>query len=89
MTTADKVLDLAKEGLSLWKTFIATRQEAYNRKRDKNQVNAIESSEKLIFEVDNLIDIIRMKYPEDMKEQPIKGALGQIAHFRKRFFKYN
>jgi hypothetical protein len=85
---AESILKVAQEGLNLWKTFIATRQEAYSRKQDKKQVVAIEAGEKLIFEVDQLIE--RVKMNEEMsKDKTIKGILNQVAHFRARFFKYN
>ena len=43
--TVTTALALLKEGLELWKTFIATRQEAYNRKQDKKQERAIDEGQ--------------------------------------------
>ena len=37
MPLGEQIAGAIKEGLSAWKTFIATREEAYKRKRDKEQ----------------------------------------------------
>lgn len=84
---AEQIIALCKEGLSAYKTFLATRQEAYNRQQDKKQIAAIESAEKLIFEVDEVV--LRLKIRGLDKEKEFKGLLGQIVHFRKRFFHYH
>ena len=78
---AEQILGVVKEGLSLWKVFISTRQEAYNRQQDKKQVAAIESAEKYILTNESIIARI------DQKE--FKKELGTLAHFKARFFKYN
>ena len=46
MTLADKILAVLKEGLGAWKTYLATREEAYKRSRDKRQRKAIEWAER-------------------------------------------
>lgn len=81
---AEQILAVVKEGLGLWKTFIATRQEAYNRKQDKKQVAAIESAEKFIFNADALT----AKLSDDLKKE-YKKELANMVHFRKRFFHYH
>jgi len=84
---AEQIIALCKEGLSAYKTFLATRQEAYNRQQDKQQVRAIEAAEKLIFEVDEIV--LRLKIRGLDKEEAFTGLLRQFVHFRKRFFHYH
>lgn len=70
-----------KEGLSLWKTFIATRQEAYERKQDKKQVKAIEMGEQYILQNKHLMTLT--------DEDDIKKAKKQLKFLEEKFFKYN
>lgn len=86
---AERVMKLLEEGMSLWKTFIATRQEAYNRKQDKKQVKAIEFSEKYIFANDKLIESLKNLSPKAMQGKTIKKRLKTVAYYRTKFFKYN
>ena len=43
-----------QEALAAWKTFIATREAAYNRKKDKKQVKAIDAAEQLALKIKSL-----------------------------------
>ena len=86
---AEKALAVLEKGLKLWETFIATRQEAYERKQDKKQVNAIEFSEKHIFATDKLIEILKNLSPDAMKGKTVKKRLKTVAYYRTKFFKYN
>ena len=70
-----------KEGFALWKTFIATREQAYQRKRDKDQERAIEAAEKYILTSDEL------KVTEDEKEK--KELLRRLERYKSKFLKYN
>lgn len=62
-----------QEGLSLWKTFIATRQQAYERKMDKRKIRAVEYGERFI---------LCYYSDEDAKEK-------KLDRYRRLFFKYN
>ena len=90
MTQADKILELAKEGLSAWKTFIATRQEAYNRKKDKEQEKAIHHAElgfECMGEVFQFLSDHQL-IPKDKKKEFEK--LKQKVYYRKsKFNKYD
>jgi len=81
---AEKILGVLNEGLGAWKTYLATRQEAYNRHQDKKQVNAIESAEKFIFNADQLVN--ELGDDDKIKHRKI---LANMIHFRKRFFHYH
>ena len=81
---AEQIVSLFKEGLSAYKTYLATRQEAYNRQQDKKQVRAIESAEKFIFNSDALV----AKLSDDDKIK-YRKELANMVHFRKRFFHYH
>lgn len=84
---ADKILDVLKEGLGLWKTFIKTRQEAYNRQQDKKQVAAIEMAEKYIFQNDKLLEKLRdLKLDED---KVFTQDFKKLAYWRRKFFKFH
>ena len=50
MSTTQSIVEMIKEGLSAWKKFIETRQDAYNRKMDRNMRRAIDYGEKYIRE---------------------------------------
>jgi hypothetical protein len=78
---AERILKVVDEGLGLWKTFIATRQEAYNRQQDKKQVRAIEAAEKGFFAMD---DIIAKIDPKEFKKE-----IAAVKRYRKHFFHYH
>lgn len=63
-----------KEGLSLWKSFINTRESAYNRKMDKKLRKALEYGEKFILTSEL----------EDSQERTKK-----LKRYKNKFFKYN
>jgi hypothetical protein len=81
---AESILKLCKEGLSAYKTYLATRQEAYNRQKDKEQERAIESAERYI----HTNDII-LAGMTDENEMKFKNQLKVLKRHRTRFFKYN
>jgi len=80
---AERIMKVVEEGLGLWKTFIATRQEAYERKQDKNQVKAIEAAEKGFFAMDALLNKL------NLDEKEFRKDLKLIARYRKHFFHYH
>jgi len=80
---AEQIVSLFKEGLSAYKTYLATRQEAYNRQQDKKQVKAIESAEKYIFANDTLLNKLNLEEKEFSKDLKI------LARYRKHFFHYH
>ncbi len=55
---AEVIAGAVKEGLSLWKTFIATRQTAYNRKQDKRQEKAISIAEESYEKISGLFELL-------------------------------
>ena len=62
------------EGLNLWKTFIATRQQAYVRKMDKRKTRAIEYAERYL---------LRCKTLGVGKDDKF------LVRYASKFFKYN
>jgi len=70
------IANMLKEAFALWKTFIATRQEAYNRKMDIKKSKAIDNAEKYIL-TNN-----KTTLTEDKKKK-------LLAVYEKRFFHYN
>ena len=68
---AETIAGAVKEGLSLWKTYIATRQEAYNRKQDKRQEKAIHTAEQMIEKIHLFFNFIfeNIELPEDKKAE--------------------
>lgn len=74
------IVDMVKEGLSLWKTFIATRQEAYERKQDKKQVACIEAGE----------NYIKVNEREGKWKSVTNAKRAKLLKlYYTRFFKYN
>lgn len=81
MPLVESIIGLCKEGLAAYKTYLSTRQEAYNRQQDRKQIKAIESAEKYIFESDKLLAKIGDdKYCEEVNK---------LIYWRKRFFKFH
>ena len=70
-----------KAGFDLWKTFIATRQEAYNRKADKKKNTAIDAGERFMLADDKLAYLTN--------EKDIKAIKKLKVHWRKVFIKNN
>ncbi len=56
--TISMIAGAVKEGLSLWKTFIATRQQAYERKMDKRQEKALNIAEESFDSVNLIFDFL-------------------------------
>ena len=86
-----KILALAvKEGLELWKTYIATRQQAYERKMDKRQEKAIQYAEQSFESMNEMFNFISAKVTfskEDQKEYDrIKT---EIYKLKGKFNKYD
>jgi len=73
MSNISVIASAVKEGLELWKTYIATRQEAYERKMDKKQRKAIEYAERFI---------LHYYGNEENKDK-------ELDKLQKKFFKYN
>ena len=78
---AEKIIALCKEGLEAWKTFISTRQEAYERKKDKQQVKAIDTAEDYILLTKELLP--------SLDQNKFKKELRRLEKYEKRFFDYN
>jgi len=70
-----------KAGLDLWKTFIATRQEAYTRQMDKKKSQAIDAAEKYILE--------DMKLKGNLSVKEIAAIDRVKASWQRRFFRLN
>lgn len=84
--TTDQILALLKEGLGLWKTFIATREEAYNRKKDKYQERAIQAGEQGI---NLLCSVFTYLYFKEIDDEKIRGWKKQYLAIKKRFDRYD
>jgi len=81
MTLANQIVGLVKEGLGAYKTYLATRQEAYNRKQDKKQIRAIQAGEQYILTNEKL------KLAKDPKE--IRKLQKYLSAWKIKFFKAN
>ncbi len=70
-----------QSGLDLWKTFIATRQEAYNRKMDQRLRQAVDCGEK---------GFLLFKDYKAAKDEKDKNRINsKIAYWERKFFKLN
>jgi hypothetical protein len=81
MAMGEQIAAAIKEGLSAWKTFIATREQAYQRKRDKDQERAINAGEQYIFTNEK----------EKAEKDPDKKRRLQkkLSYWKKKFFHYH
>lgn len=91
MALAETITQAVKEALVLWRTYLETRQEAYNRSRDQRQVKAIQAAEAVFIRVDlDILDELIKK--SNLKELDKLELFEMTDAFRKekrRFFKYN
>jgi hypothetical protein len=90
MSPVNPIVNLIREALDAWKTFISTRQQAYERKMDKRQERAIGYAEEYIKEVGELFEFIheRLEVPEEEKKtfDRIKKGLYKL---RDKFNKFD
>lgn len=88
--TAQAIVAAVKEALDLWKTFIATRQQAYERRMDKRQEAAIRYAEKAFDKMGVLFQFLyeNVDIPEKKKAEfdRIKTI---IYKYRDKFNKYD
>jgi hypothetical protein len=86
---AESIVSAVREGLSAWKTFIATRQEAYNRKQDKRQERAINIAEQTYEKVSELFEFLTTIPLENKAENTIKKHKIVIYKLKAKFNKYD
>lgn len=88
--TAQAIVAAVKEALDLWKTFIATRQQAYERKMDKRQEAAIRYAEKAFDKMSVLFQFLyeNVEIPEK-KEYEFKRLKHLIYKYKDKFNKYD
>ena len=79
-----------KEGLSLWRTYISTRQQAYNRQKDKRKDLAIRYAEESFGKVNILYEFIHenMDIPDNKKSE-FNRINTLIYRLRDKFNKYD
>jgi len=78
-----------QKGLSLWESFINTRQEAYSRKQDKRQEKAIQLAEKAFEEMSKLFEFL---VTIDMSKEDTKllnKFKVEIYRLKSKFNKYD
>jgi len=81
MNLADQIVGLFKEGFGAYKTYLATRQAAYERKKDKDQIRAINAGEQYIFTNEKL------RAAKDPKQ--IRKLQKYLSSWKVKFFKYH
>lgn len=86
----ETIAGAVQEGLSLWKTFIATRQEAYNRKMDKRKEKAISYAEAYMEVASELFIYIHeeLGVPED-KIKDFSKIKTKMYRIKGQFNKYD
>ena len=78
-----------KEGLSLWKSFIDTRQDSYNRKQDKRQERAIQIAETAFGDVGKLFDFLLLIPMDEKHLKELNHHKKLIYRLRTKFNKYD
>jgi hypothetical protein len=77
-------------GLSAWKTYLSTRQEAYERKMDKKKEKAIQLAEEIFYDVDKFIDWVNNNMPmTDDQNKEFKKIEKLFDKKIKKFNKYD
>lgn len=87
MTVLDRILATLEKGLEAWRVFISTRQEAYDRKKDKQQEKAIQVAEEAFNDMSNLFDWVYSNLP--MNDEQRKEYIKLKNVFYKRMKKFN
>lgn len=89
-TLANQILGVLKEGLSAWKKYISTRQEAYERHMDKKQEKAIQTAEYAFEQVNDIFIWIFETMPMDEKQRAEFGSLKKkFLKTKEKFNKYD
>ena len=90
MPLAERILKVFEEGLSLWKIFLSTRQEAYNRKMDKRQERAIHYAEQAFEKVGLLFNFIHenLEIPDNKRNEFERFKI-LIYRLKDKFNKYD
>jgi hypothetical protein len=86
---AEQVLGVVKEGLSAWKVFISTRQEAYNRKMDKRKEAALQIAEEWFEEAELLFAYMKTLNLTDPQKKEVNKMQAKYLDTKKRFNKYD
>lgn len=88
--TASVIIGAVKEALELWKTFIATRQQAYERKMDKRQERAIQYAEEAFTKINLLYDFLykNVEIPK-VKQAEFTKLKETIYKLRDKFNRYD
>lgn len=87
---ARTITEAVKEGLSLWKTFIETRQEAYNRKKDKEQEKAIGYAEESFMVADKYFNYVFSKVKLSEEDEKELGKIkSKYYKLKSKFNKYD
>lgn len=80
MSNVSVIAEAVKEALDLWKTFIATRQQAYERGMDKKQQKAIQIGEEGFEAFTTFLNLLSKTYP-------VTGENDELMHLRRTIFK--
>ncbi len=87
---ANQVVGLFKEALAAWKTFISTRQEAYERKMDKRKEKAIQYGEEGFEEMGKMFNFIHDKLTiPDENRRDFDRIKTEIYRLKGKFNKYD
>jgi len=89
MAGVDAIAGAVKEGLSLWKTFIATRQEAYNRRQDKAKDKAISIAEVSFEQVGKLFDFLLTVEMDEEQKKDLEKHKRVIYRMKAKFNRYD
>ena len=89
MPLAERILKVFEEGLGAWKVFIATRQEAYNRKQDKRQERAINIAEQSYQKVSELFEFLATLPMEEKTTKELNKHKTVIYKLKAKFNKYD
>ena len=90
MADPNSIASAIKEGLSLWKTFISTRQQAYERKKDKQQEKAIQIAEEAFDSVGNIFNWIYDNMKMESKQRKEYDRLKtKFYALKQKFNKYD
>ncbi len=84
-----QVLGLLKEALAAWKTYISTRQEAYERKMDKRKMKAISYGEQGFEEMVLVFDFIHTLTMPDEQRKEFDRLKSMVYKTKGKFNKYD
>ena len=82
------ILTLANKALDAWKTYLATREKAYQIHLDKKKEAALHMAECYFEKAEGLVELIKDLIPKDKKSR-FDFFVSKMNKYKRKFNKYD